>query len=111
MEKQKQKTCFKFSAESYISAATAVCRVLEGAEREQELDELRALMEENCRDAREFELQVKALKEVDKRMDLPDLDIEQQYSASLEKLKASHEKGDPRFVDDGRMRVLRMANL
>ena len=102
MEVSKQMSSFRLSANEYIEAAKKVCQVLEGAEREQELDKLRALMEESCRDAREFELQVKALKEVDKRMDLPDLDIEQQYAASLEKLKATHEKGDPRFVN-GRM--------
>ena len=38
---------------------------------------------ENWRDAHDYELQVQAQKEVDKRMKLPDLDIDEQYSRSL----------------------------
>ena len=52
-------------------------QVFEGNEREEELDKLRALMEENWRDAHEFQDQVEAQKEVDKRMELPDLDIDE----------------------------------
>ena len=56
-------------------------QVFDGNEREEELDKLRALMEDNWRDAHEFELEVEAQKEVDKHMELPDLDIDEVRSS------------------------------
>ena len=51
--------------------------MFDGNEREVELNKLRELMMENWRDAHDYELQVQAQKEVDKRMKLPDLDIDE----------------------------------
>ena len=51
--------------------------MFDGSEREVELNKLRELMMENWRDAHEFMLQVQAQKEVEDRMKLPDLDIDE----------------------------------
>ena len=51
--------------------------MFDGNEREVELNKLRELMMENWRDAHEFMLQVQAQKEVEDRMKLPDLDIDE----------------------------------
>ena len=60
-----------------ISQPAFLGQVFDGNEREEELDKLRALMEDNWSDAHEFELEVEAQKEVDKRMELHDLDIDE----------------------------------
>lgn len=95
MEESKQRSMFLSSADSYIDTAAKVCQVFDGNEREEELDKLRDLMMDNWRDAHEFELEVEAQKEVDKRMELPDLDIETQYSQSLAKLRSTNTLPDP----------------
>ena len=51
--------------------------MFDGNEREVELNKLRELMMENWRDAHEFMLQVQAQKEVEDRMKLLDLDIDE----------------------------------
>ena len=77
MEESKQESMFEDSADSYIDTAKKVCQVFDGNEREEALDKLRELMMDNWRDAHEFMLQVLAQREVEDRMKLPDLDIDE----------------------------------